>query len=92
MKREALLEFSGSHHYDKTFEKSDYFCPRCGKKELWICQDGGDYYVGETYYCLACDGQSYLDGVGPVRDKAYLRLIDQIRKGVKSTPTTPRGN
>lgn len=48
---------------NSTYTKSDLFCPICGKQDLWIHENGGDYYVGEAYYCTSCKGSSYLDNV-----------------------------
>ena len=36
--------------------KLDLFCPHCGVRDVWVDEnDGGDYYVGRTEYCLTCD-------------------------------------
>lgn len=42
------------------------FCPKCGKKEVWIWQEGEDFYVGKDHICLLCEHhftiQTYEDG------------------------------
>lgn len=31
------------------------FCPECGKKEVWVYQEGEDFYVGKDHICLSCE-------------------------------------
>lgn len=58
-----------SHQYSEPWSKTELYCPRCAKKEVWFRDDGGDYYVGEQYICTACKGTFYLpDGVSDVFD------------------------
>lgn len=53
-----------SHKYIEPWEKTGYFCPRCGTQEVWFRNDGGDYYVGEQHICTNCKCSFYLpDGV-----------------------------
>lgn len=51
-----------SHQYTEPWEKKDYYCPRCGKQEVWFRNDGGDYYVGEQHICTACKGGFHIPG------------------------------
>lgn len=88
-KRTALLEFK-THHYIHDYTKSDYYCPNCGKREVWS-GGGADYYVGEAYYCTNCYHDSYLDGVGKCIDHPYVEVIDQIKSNTTYKPTTKRG-
>ena len=63
--QQAGEERKFSHKYTEPWEKTELFCPRCGKHEVWFCNNGGDYYVGEKHICTACKGVFYLpDGVG----------------------------
>lgn len=48
--------------YREPWKKSDLYCPRCGKQEVWFCNDGGDYYVGEQHICINCKSGFYLPG------------------------------
>lgn len=53
-----------SHKYSEHWSKTELYCPRCAKNEVWCRDDGGDYYIGEKYICTACKGTFYLpDGV-----------------------------
>lgn len=49
-----------SHVYSEIWKKTDYFCPGCGKREVWHAAGGGDYYVGEQHICIACAHEFYL--------------------------------
>lgn len=33
---------------------TDYFCPNCGKKSVYVEQWEGDYYSGPHHYCISC--------------------------------------
>lgn len=51
-----------SHKYSEPWGKTEHFCPRCGKQEVWFRNDGGDYYVGEQHICTNCKCSFYLPG------------------------------
>ena len=51
-----------SHKYEEPWRRQDIFCPKCGKKEVWMCDNGGDYYVGEQYLCVGCEATFYMPG------------------------------
>lgn len=87
----VLNEYSGSHHYWDTYEKSDYYCPLCGSQSVWYELGGGDYYVGVEYLCTNCCSVSYLDGVGVTTNENHLSIIDQLSSGRTQQPTTPKG-
>jgi predicted RNA-binding Zn-ribbon protein involved in translation (DUF1610 family) len=78
------------HHYIREFKKCNYYCPVCGKQEVWNRQDGGDYYMGESYYCTNCGATSYLDNTSV--EEQNDDIIEQLKTGVTKTPTTPKGN
>ena len=49
-------------------DKTDYHCANCGAEGLYVDTTGGDYYMGETYYCLVCEHKMYLPmGTEPVK-------------------------
>lgn len=36
-------------------EHTEYFCPNCGKQDVYVdSDDSGDYYAGTPHYCMAC--------------------------------------
>lgn len=86
----AILEFPNSHHYEREYEKCDYFCPNCGHREVWIERGAGDYYVGEDYYCTHCDHNFNLPNC-KLATGAYLEIIVQLRNNKTNKPTTPKG-
>jgi predicted RNA-binding Zn-ribbon protein involved in translation (DUF1610 family) len=87
----VLLEFRNSHHYIAEYEKSKYFCPNCGKQEVWEEQGEGDYYAGSSYICTSCSYTSYLDRTMKA-DSAWAKIPEQLISGVMTTPTTEKGN
>lgn len=43
-------------------------CPKCGKKEVWVWQEGEDFYVGKDHVCVSCEHhftiQTYEEDMG----------------------------
>jgi hypothetical protein len=60
MRKQLNIKYELGHSYNKWYEKIDLHCPNCGEKNVFIEDDGGDYYVGETHYCLSCKATFYL--------------------------------
>lgn len=73
-----------SHSYEETWDKTDYHCPCCGKKEVWSDTSGGDYYVGEEFMCLACKACFHLPaGAAPSKNEQDEQRFQAIWKHVK---------
>jgi len=89
----VLNEYPNSHHYWRSYEKSDLYCPFCGKKELWREQGSGDYYVGNASVCTECGGTSNLDycSAGSNYGANYAGVLEQLRSGITKKPTTKKG-
>ncbi len=87
----VLNEYPNSHHYWVNLEKSDLFCPNCGKQELWQELNEGDYYLGCSYYCISCTNKHHLDSTC-YNSKDSLKIIKQLKSGKADIPTTKRGN
>jgi predicted RNA-binding Zn-ribbon protein involved in translation (DUF1610 family) len=34
--------------------KKSYYCPACGKNEVFEKEDSDDYYEGAAYICVSC--------------------------------------
>lgn len=53
-------------------------CPQCGSQSVWHESEPGDYYVGETFCCTACEAIGHmwdsLSGAYPDID------FDELRK------------
>lgn len=63
MKTFQVKYFNGgkySHEYTESWEKTELFCPACGKREVHEEQSGGDYYVGTWFLCAACGAGFHL--------------------------------
>lgn len=57
-----------SHKYTEAWEKTDFYCPNCGKRGVWSVA-GGDMYVGPQHICVDCESSFYLpDGVLDIRN------------------------
>lgn len=73
-----------SHHYHEALEPEDLFCPKCGQKHVWRCDNGGDYYVGEQYICTACRSSFYLpsgvqDATGEQDEQRLLAMTSNVQ-------------
>lgn len=69
----------GSHQYTEPWEKTDLYCLNCGEKDLWVCNDGGDYYHGETHMCLSCEHSFSLPGYPSDPSDLDEQRLRQIR-------------
>ncbi len=68
------------HKYTEPWVLTDYFCPHCGKKGVWFCDDGGDQYVGEQHICIECDHSFYLpDGVQKVMGEQNTQRLTHLK-------------
>lgn len=68
--------------------KEDYYCPNCGKQEVWMEENSGDYYVGETYLCINCAFKFALPCSVVITtendDFNYLDIIKTIKEKLKN--------
>lgn len=87
----VILEFKNSHHYVHNIEKTDLYCPLCGKREIWVELGQGDYYQGSSYYCTSCISHHNLDSSHTEDQEAYINMIKQIKESKAIIPTTPIG-
>lgn len=56
MKKEVKFQnYFGNKNHTKTYELTKYYCPSCGKKEVWTDNGAGDYYEGTTFLCTSCE-------------------------------------
>ncbi len=88
----VLNEYANSHHYWDELEKTNWHCAHCGQQEVWESVGGGDYYVGNESICTSCGWACYyLGGPKEIKDLNKLGMLEQLRTGEASTPTTERG-
>ena len=77
-----------SHEYTENWDKAEWFCPACGRREVYEEQGGGDYYVGTRFLCEKCGAKFYLPDPPepcPKNDQHQQRLA-AIRSACKGEP------
>jgi DNA-directed RNA polymerase subunit RPC12/RpoP len=45
-------------HWIEAYERTEYFCPKCGKQGLWVATHE-DYYIGKIGVCEHCWSYCY---------------------------------
>lgn len=82
----------GSHQSTEPWEKTDLYCLNCGRQEVWICDDGGDYYQGETHMCLSCEHSFNLPHYPTDPDDQDEQRLRQIREYEQQNEDAARGD
>ena len=49
-------EGTQTHSYVESWDKTDYHCPHCGGKSVWVEDGYGDYHLGPRFLCHSCGG------------------------------------
>jgi hypothetical protein len=76
--KDNLPEFS--HKYKEPWRSTDYFCPNCGIKSVWLRDDGGDFYAQEQHICISCDHTFHLpDGVKKCSNVQDSQRLAELR-------------
>jgi hypothetical protein len=77
----VVLQYSESYKRTVKYIKTGYFCPECGKAEVWCEDDGLDYYLGVTYACTGCDSLFALANATykPNSDDTQSQITPQLR-------------
>jgi len=87
----VLNEYPGSHHYWDTYDKTEYFCPNCGAKALWVSRSE-DYYAGGNCVCTSCFYKSLREiGMKEINTENMLEIVKQLKTGITYQPTTKKG-
>ena len=47
-------------YFKSEYEKTDFYCPICGKQEVEREKGEGDFYWHEQYLCRACTADFYM--------------------------------
>lgn len=69
-KKTITINYKAGHSYEETWELSgELFCPHCGKRDVWVEQSGGDYYVGQQHLCSECRWTFYLPTIAEANDE-----------------------
>lgn len=82
MKKEVMFEnYLGRTNQTITFELTNYYCPNCGKKEVWTDNGVGDYYEGPTFLCISCENAFTLPTLRKAKSSLYeIYIIEQLNK------------
>lgn len=82
MKKTVYIKHKKIDLFDKelVYKKSNYYCPLCGKQEVWEDQGEGDFYEGVDYACTNCYASFTLPSLGTnENDFEGEQLIKQLR-------------
>lgn len=84
-RKQLTIKYEAGHSYTSWFEKTEIYCPNCGKRDVWKNDDGGDHYVGEDYYCLDCNSEFNLPRLSVPDDEDDMNWqCKQILNGLKN--------
>lgn len=72
------VKYERGHTYTEIWVKTDYFCPHCSIKEVFVEDSDGDYYVGPTFFCVSCMGSFHLP-YNPTDNWQDLQRQEQLR-------------
>lgn len=54
MKKTVTVLYPAGHSRKSTYKQTDWYCLKCGKKEVWVEDGIGDIYEGPEYICTSC--------------------------------------
>ena len=80
------IKYEAGHSYDETWEQTDFYCPGCGSKQVWVEVDAWDYYQGPNYLCLGCEAMFTLPSGCSQRGDWQTRQRLQELKPQKAPP------
>jgi DNA-directed RNA polymerase subunit RPC12/RpoP len=70
LSKTVTINYKAGHSYQESWETDgELHCPHCGKREVWVNCNGGDYYVGEQYLCAACGWTFYMPELNAGQDE-----------------------
>jgi hypothetical protein len=75
-----------THRRTYKFEPDDCHCPHCGEKQVWVDTGPGDYYEGESYFCLGCERHFTLPRCEIIPDDPkddYRQIVDALKKAAR---------
>ena len=67
------VKYSSGHVYAYEYIETEFFCPICGEKAVWVEVGPGDFYEGPDYICHKCGG-----GFALPHGKTDFETDDQI--------------
>jgi predicted RNA-binding Zn-ribbon protein involved in translation (DUF1610 family) len=80
MTKTVVVKYQLGHERESEWTKTEYFCPNCGKLEVWSEDGPGDYYAGEDYVCTSCKCFFNLPSGTSIPGKEDYRcqIVDQL--------------
>jgi hypothetical protein len=73
------VKYELGHTITTYYERSDWFCPNCGKQNVWEEQGPGDYYVGVNHVCIECKTYFLMPSIDSDPDYTEKQVIETIR-------------
>lgn len=79
------VKYSLGHSYPERWKRDTYYCPNCGKQNVWSEQGEGDYYYGPSSLCVDCGFSFCLNCEGMPeghndRETTWLQRLAAIRR------------
>lgn len=68
---------------EEIWDKTDWYCPACGKQAMWEERDSDDYYAGTNYECSECGGSFDHPASGEVIHSADTSQRDARRAAIR---------
>lgn len=78
MKKTVTVNYRLGYTRKSDWFKSAYFCPNCGKQDVWFEDDDGDYFLGERYACTSCKCLFTIQGPY-VAENTDVQIIEQLK-------------
>ena len=78
--------YKAGHSYNERWDyDEEMFCPNCGVKGIWFEWGEGDYYLGPTHICLACNAEFSLPSLRVISNEAdepYPQRFKALQKAM----------
>ena len=74
------VKYNAGHTIESEWLNTNIYCPNCGKKEVWRENDGGDYYLGESYLCISCEHGFNEPNISYCIDELDKQRLEQLKE------------
>lgn len=71
---EVTIKYKLGHSYKYLYEKTEFFCPSCGKQSVWV----ENFYDGPIYVCISCEKQFYMPVIPYSDPETTPQIVEQI--------------
>jgi hypothetical protein len=79
MKKTIDVRYQLGHVTTKDFDLTDYFCPQCGNKSVWVEDSEGDYYEGPQFICTHCESSFRLPRIYKIEDMEDRQIVKELK-------------